>query len=83
MDTHIDLGMAPEEYVRGIVAERDGWAWQTSLVQATGWSKTTVSRLLSDMEQTGHVVRRSIGRRKVVVLPDVADDTIGDRPTPG
>lgn len=58
--------------------------WQSSLVEATEVSKSTVSRSLSDLEDAGVVVRTRIGRRKVVFLageePDVIQQSNGPSP---
>lgn len=78
-DVPHDLGMTAEAYVYRLVSERDGRALQEHIVEATGWSKATVSRLLTGMEETGVVVRRRIGRRKVVFLPESFDESISPR----
>lgn len=74
-DTPFELGMTAEAYLHRLVAEREGRALQEHLVEATGWSKATISRLLSGMEEADAVVRRRIGRRKVVYLPEFVDET--------
>lgn len=74
-DAPFELGMTAEAYVHRLVAEQNGRAYQESLVEATGWSKATVSRLLSGMEDADAVVRRRIGRRKVVYLPEFVEES--------
>ena len=80
-----------EQQVVGILESQDGPVWQSALVEATGWSKSTISRSLSDLEDAGVIVRSRIGRRKVVFLagdePAVVDPprpaTPDQPPTPG
>lgn len=52
-----------------IVRRHDGRFPQVELVEETGWSKATVSRVLSEMEQEGQIRKIRVGRGNVVTLP--------------
>lgn len=69
-------GMTPEECVLELVGARDGRMQQSAIVEVTGWSPATVSRILSEMEERGDVIRFRLGPGKVVFLPDDAPDGI-------
>lgn len=43
---------------------------QSAVVDRTPWSKAKVSRVLSDMEESGEVCRIQVGREKIVALPE-------------
>lgn len=58
-----------EERARRFLRSRGGRMKQSALVECTGWSKSKVSRLLSQMEADGRVERIPIGREKFVSLP--------------
>jgi hypothetical protein len=53
----------------GLLAVHDGWMRQNEMVEAADWSKATVSRVLSDMEEAREVTRIDIGQRNLVALP--------------
>ena len=50
------------------------------MVDATGWSKSTVSRYLDSLESSGLVERVWVGRRKLVGVPGELPDPV---PTSG
>lgn len=73
---------SPDE--RRVIEElraRDGYAWQSELVEATGWSGGKVSRTLSSMESDGKVNRYRSGREKVVFVPGTEPDHLRRRET--
>lgn len=70
-DTYHELGMSPAALLAELVRASGGRAWQGDLVTATDWSKSTVSRYLSEMEADGRIARVSVGRENVVGLSDV------------
>ncbi|MFC4451877.1 helix-turn-helix transcriptional regulator [Halorussus aquaticus] len=47
-----------------------GRVHQAELVDRTGWSKSSVSRYLSELETDGAITRVRIGRGKIVLFPD-------------
>ncbi|MFC4439018.1 MULTISPECIES: helix-turn-helix transcriptional regulator [Natrialbaceae] len=71
-DELLEYGFTPEEYVRAVLEQHDGRFKQRLLAEEYGWSSSTVSRLLTDLEKRGVVDRYRLGREKVVCLPDTA-----------
>jgi hypothetical protein len=73
--------LSPEEYVTRLLDRHGGRMQQRDIVEETDWSKATVSRRLSKMEEEGVVERTRIGRGKVVERadPDVAPDAVEGR----
>lgn len=65
----LETGLTAEEYVREIVEHNDGCVPQCDIVRTTDWSKSSVSRLLSSMEEDGSVRRFPMGARKIVCVP--------------
>lgn len=57
-----------ERFVVGVLRANGGQTRQARIVQESTWSKSKVSRLLSRMEQDGHVEKVPAGRENVVVL---------------
>lgn len=57
-----------EQFVVDLLRANDGRVHQSVVVEASDWSKSKVSRLLSRMERDGHVRKISVGRENVVVL---------------
>lgn len=74
-EVFLELGIHPEELVVQLCRRSGGRMKQQTVVEQTGWSKSTVSRLLSDMEDDGHIVRTPLGREKVVALPGRLPET--------
>lgn len=58
-----------EERVLRYLRPHGGRMRQGDLVECTEWSKSKMSRLLSDMEAEGTINRTQIGREKIVALP--------------
>ena len=78
-DGGTDQVLDPKEAeILDVLREHDGQMRQTDLVDETEWSKATVSRLLSTLEDEGRVEKIRVGRGNVVRLvgPDApgADD---------
>lgn len=69
-DIIAETGMTPSEFVRTLLQENGGRAYQGTVCEETGLSKSATSRLLTQMEEGGQVTRLSIGREKVVCLPE-------------
>ncbi|WP_255195071.1 helix-turn-helix transcriptional regulator [Halorarius litoreus] len=69
-----ETGYEPDTYVEKLLASNDGRLRQCSICDATRLSASTTSRLLSEMEADGQVVRITTGREKVVCLPEHAPD---------
>lgn len=66
----LEYGCSPAQYVRIVLAEHGGRVKQCRFADEYGWTPSTISRLLSDLEQRGVVDRYRVGREKVVALPD-------------
>lgn len=75
IDVVVETGLTPPEYLLELLRQRGGRVWQQDLIATTGWSTSTVSRLLQEMETDEQVVRISIGREKLVNLPEFAPDS--------
>jgi hypothetical protein len=57
-----------------ILVENDGRTYQYRIVEETGWSKSKVSRLLSEMHERGEIGKVSVGRENAIVLADHGPD---------
>ena len=66
----LEYGCSPAAYVRTVLAEHDGRLKQRRFSDRYGWSSSTISRLLSDLEERGVIERYRVGHEKVVCLPD-------------
>ena len=64
-----DAVLTNEERVAGLLAENGGRMLQSDMVEAADWSKATVSRVLTEMEEEGEVTRVDIGRGNLVARP--------------
>jgi len=73
-DSYSELGMSPEALLSELISAAGGWTRQDTLVSETEWSKSTISRYLSEMEDEGLVARMPLGRTKVVGFPEVLDE---------
>lgn len=58
--------LTDEDRVLRILRENGGWVYQGIIVEETTWSKSKVSRLLSQMTDEGTVEKVSVGRQNVV-----------------
>ncbi|ELY67544.1 helix-turn-helix transcriptional regulator [Natrinema versiforme] len=72
----LEYGLTPEEYVRAVLVEHGGRLKQQRFIDRYGWSRATLSRLLSDLEDRDVVERYRIGREKVVCLPAAVPDSV-------
>lgn len=66
----METGLHPESFLVEVVRLNDGRVWQGDLIETTGWSASTVSRMLASLEEDGRIERRWIGSRKIVYLPE-------------
>ncbi|MDX1746987.1 MAG: helix-turn-helix domain-containing protein [Halobacteriales archaeon] len=84
-DVQMELGLQPHEFLVWLVRDAGGHMWQADMVDATGWSKSTVSRYLDTLESSGVVERVWIGRRKLVGVPGEMPDpiSVSEGPTDG
>jgi len=65
-----------EQRVTQLLSTHDGRLKQSQIVEATDWSKSKVSRLLSSMEDDGEITRIRLGRENLVCLRGHEPDDI-------
>lgn len=61
--------VSDDDGVRQLLEDNGGRMKQTEIVEATEWSKSKVSMLLSEMEDDGEVTKLRVGRENIVSLP--------------
>jgi LPXTG-motif cell wall-anchored protein len=64
-----DEPLTREDEVIAILEAAGGRLEQSAIVSETGWSKATVSRVLSSMAEEGRITKISLGRRNLITLP--------------
>jgi hypothetical protein len=69
--------MSDEERVVSLLEDNGGRMKQVNIVEETGWSKSKVSMLLSDMEEEGTVSKLRVGRENIVSLSGHEPDAAG------
>ena len=67
-DRSFEPPIRDEERVRRLLSAHDGRLKQSQIVEATEWSKSKVSRLLSAMEDDDRITRIRLGRENLVCL---------------
>ncbi len=60
--------MTDEDRVVALIRENGGRMKQVNIVEETGWSKSKVSMLLSDMEDEGTISKLRVGRENIISL---------------
>lgn len=68
-DLHLEA-LSKEERILRLLDEHDGRMRQADIVKETEWSKSTVSRVLADMESAEQVVKIDVGRGNIVTRPE-------------
>ncbi len=61
--------LTDEDHVQQLLTEHGGRMHQSDIVTETGWSKSKVSRLLSQMEDEGQITKISVGRENLITRP--------------
>lgn len=61
--------MADDERVVKLLKSNGGRMKQVNIVNETGWSKSKVSMLLSEMEDDGEITKLRVGRENIISLP--------------
>ncbi|SFR67504.1 helix-turn-helix transcriptional regulator [Halogeometricum limi] len=69
-----DEPLTREDEIVAILEDAGGRLEQSTIVSETGWSKATVSRVLSSMADEGEVTKISLGRRNLITLPGYEPD---------
>lgn len=72
--------LTKKEHIHRILEEHDGRIQQTAIVELTGWSKSTVSRVLSEMKDEGAIVKANIGQGNLIALPGQEPDSLKSDP---
>jgi uncharacterized membrane protein len=57
-----------EQFVVDLLRRNEGRVRQSNIVEASDWSKSKVSRLLSAMEAEGYIEKVAVGRENIIVL---------------
>lgn len=73
-DIVIETGVRPSEFVCSQVQASGGKLSQQELLERTGVSPSTLSQMLTEMEEAGTIHRRQFGSRKFVYLPGMIDE---------
>ncbi len=60
--------LTDEDRVVALIRENGGRMKQVNIVEETGWSKSKVSMLLSDMEENGTISKLRVGRENIISL---------------
>ena len=58
-----------EERIAGLLEEHGGRMRQSDIVEETGWSKSKVSMVLSDMTDADQIRKLRVGRENIISLP--------------
>lgn len=64
-----DALLDDEERVERLLSEHGGRMRQSAIVEATGWSKSKVSMVLSEMAEADDVRKLRMGRENIISLP--------------
>ena len=65
-----DRFLTDQQRIIRLLSENEGKMWQRGLIKGTGWSPSKMSRRLSEMEDKGLIVRKQIGREKLITVPE-------------
>jgi len=63
--------------VKKLLHENGGRMKQVNIVDETGWSKSKVSMLLSEMEDEGDISKLRVGRENIISLDGHEPDAAG------
>lgn len=69
--------LTKEDRIIRTLEEHGGRIHQRDIVTETGWSKSTVSRTLSRMEEHGQIVKINVGRGNVIAQPGAEPENAG------
>lgn len=71
-----DMPRTDADHIEALLGDQGGRMRQTGIVQATGWSKSKVSLLLTEMEAEGRIRKVRIGRENLILLPGTEPDAV-------
>lgn len=66
--------LTDEERIHELLESHEGRMHQSHIVEETGWSKSKVSMLLSEMEADGSITKLRIGRENIISHPGFEPD---------
>lgn len=69
--------LSDKDVIVDILEDNDGRMKQARIVDATGWSKSKVSMLLSEMEDDGDITKLRVGRENIISLRGNEPDAAG------
>lgn len=69
--------LSDEDRVRRLLEDNGGRMKQVDIVDETGWSKSKVSMLLSEMEDDGEISKLRVGRENIISLSGHEPDAAG------
>jgi len=69
--------LTDEARVKKLLDENGGRMKQVNIVDETGWSKSKVSMLLSEMEDDGEISKLRVGRENIISLEGHEPDAAG------
>jgi len=69
--------LSDEDRVMQLLEENGGRMKQVNIVEETGWSKSKVSMLLSEMEDGGDISKLRVGRENIISLKGQEPDAAG------
>jgi hypothetical protein len=69
--------LTDEDRVVQLIEDHGGRMKQVNIVDETGWSKSKVSMLLSDMEEEGAISKLRVGRENIISLSGNEPDAAG------
>jgi uncharacterized membrane protein len=69
--------LTDEARVKKLLDENGGRMKQVNIVEETGWSKSKVSMLLSEMEEDGEISKLRVGRENIISLEGHEPDAAG------
>jgi hypothetical protein len=69
--------LADDDRVLRLLDEHGGRMKQVNIVEETGWSKSKVSMLLSDMEEADQISKLRVGRENIISVKGMEPDAAG------
>lgn len=73
----VEEELSDRELVLGILEDNDGRMKQARIVDATDWSKSKVSMVLSEMEDEGDITKLRVGRENIISVEGSEPEAAG------
>jgi len=73
----VEEELSDRDLVLGILNDNDGRMKQTRIVDATDWSKSKVSMVLSEMEDEGDITKLRVGRENIISVEGSEPEAAG------